>query len=167
MIDSSTAHLIIKNKESLKRKKVDSQITSKETKKKVEKDLKHKARLDSMLEVLQAREKGQICRKNILKMDSKVNASTQKILENKFPKETQTLKEQLKDNDYNLPRPKFHKIRPLGPRSQDTDDLAYWKRIPAEVKKDEVKRMHSFFFNSMNKFESANENIKPLPIYSD
>ena len=94
-------------------------------------------------------------------MDSKVNASIRKILENQFPMESQTLKEKTKDNDYRLARPFFHRICPIGPQSEDTDDLAYWKSIPAEVKKDEVKRMHSFFFNTTKDFER--DTIKPLP----
>ena len=98
-------------------------------------------------------------------MDSKVNASIRKILENQFPVESQMLKEKTKDNDYRLPRPLFHDICPIGPRPEDTDDHAHWKSIPAEVKKDEVKRMHSFFFSTTKDFES--DNIKPLPFCSN
>ena len=98
-------------------------------------------------------------------MDSKVNSSTRKILEQLYLKPEHSLKEKIRNVDYRLPRPRFHKIRPIGPKSYDTADLAYWKRIPAEVKKDEFKRMHSFFFGTTSESEPTCDNIKPFPLY--
>ena len=44
-----------------------------------------KAELDCMLEVLELREKGEISKTNILKMDHKVNKAIRKILDKSGP----------------------------------------------------------------------------------
>ena len=147
------AHLIVKNYKQSKRQKVASENTGLPPEQDSEKDLRNKAKLDCMLDVIQAREIGDISKTNILKMDSKVNKAIRKILERDVPKYELTLADRIKNSDHQLPQPGNHTVRPIGPQDQVPNDLAHWRSLPTDVKEHEVERMHSFLFNTTGEFE--------------
>lgn len=120
-----------------------------------------------MLDVMQAREIGDIGKTNILKMDNKVNKSIRKILEKEVPKYELTLADKVKNSDHQLPQPGHHTVRPMGPQGQVPNDQAHWKSLPMDVKKHELKRMHSFLFNTTSKFETERENFLPRPFFPE
>ena len=66
--------------------------------------------MDCMLAVIEAREKGEITKTNVLKMDHKVNRSIRKILEKDNPKYELTLADKLKNGGHHLPKPELHKV---------------------------------------------------------
>ena len=63
-----------------------------------------------MLAVIEAREKGEITKTNVLKMDHKVNTSIRKILEADNPKYELTLADKIKNGKHHLPKPDGHKV---------------------------------------------------------
>ena len=63
-----------------------------------------------MLDVIEAREKGEITKTNVLKMDHKVNKSIRKILERDNPKYEVTLLDKLKNRKRHLPKPYWFKV---------------------------------------------------------
>ena len=105
------------------------------------------AELESIMDVIKARDQGQISKRNILKMDSKINKKVRKLLENvdalpiPFPA---TLPEQidkctLSINDlHKLPMPGPFKRTHIGLKLDEPVDLTHWKSLPADVKEDEV-----------------------------
>lgn len=119
-----------------------------------------RAKLDCMLEVIQAREKGSIGKTNVLKMDQKVNRSIRKILDKDVPFYELTLPEKVKNSDRQLPRPGFD-VKPIGLQKEDPKEFARWKSLPNDVKEHEVKRMHCFLFDTMEEFELKSENFLP------
>ena len=152
-MSKKSAHLIVKNYKQSKRQKVASEKTGLPPEQDSEKDLRNKAKLDCMLDVIQAREIGDIGKTNILKMDSKVNKAIRKILERDVPKYELTLADRIKNSDHQLPQPGNHTVRPIGPQAQVPDDLAHWRSLPTDAKEYEVERMHSFLFNTTSEFE--------------
>ena len=104
-------------------------------------------KLDCMLEVIQEREQGKICKTNVLKIDQKVNRSIRKILEKNVPFYELTLPEKVKHSSGRLPRPT------IGAKLKEPIDLTHWKSIPTGDKEHELKRMHSFLFNTTKDFE--------------
>ena len=90
-----------------------------------------------MLEVLELREKGEIGKTNILKMDKKVNKAICKILDKSVPKYELTMSDLIKNSEQQLPQPHLYNVRPLGPRSHDPADLTHWKSLPIDVKEHE------------------------------
>ena len=123
-----------------------------------------KVELDCLLDVIEAREKGQIGKTNVLKMDSKLNCSIRKILDKDVPFYELTLPEKVKNNEKQLPKP-MHELRPLGPQNEDPKDLSHWKSLPRDVKKHEVKRMRSFLFGKTKKYELKSENFLPCQFF--
>ena len=146
-MSTQTAHTVIKRH---RPSEVTEDLTSEEIQ---QQDLMGKVKLDCLLEVIQAREKGKIGKTNVLKMDRKVNRSIRKILEKDVPFYELTLPEKVKNNKRRLPQPNFE-VRLKGPQIKDSVDLTHWKTLPTEVKENEVERMHSFLFNTTKDFES-------------
>ena len=107
------------------------------------------AELESILDVIKARDQGQISKRNILKMDNKINKKVRKLLENgdalsiPFPA---TLPEHI--NKCTLSITDLHKLPMPGPPKRthigqleetiETVDLTHWKSLPPDVKGDEV-----------------------------
>ncbi len=114
-----------------------------------------KVKLDCMLDVLQAREKGQISKTNVLKMDKKVNETIRKILDKDIPKYELTLYDKIRNSAQQLPIPNSMGLHQI----QDPSDLAHWKGLPIDVKKHEVKRMHAFLFKTTSEFDPVRENF--------
>ena len=130
-----------------------------------DKDLMDKVELDCMLDVIESREKGNIGKSNLIKMDKKLNGRIRKIIDRYVPSKELTLPEKMKDSsEKKLPRPNFD-VRPLGKYSEDPKDLAHWKNLPKNVKKHERKRMHCFLFNKTKKFEHKSENFLPSKFF--
>ena len=117
-----------------------------------------KVKLDCMLEVIQEREQGKICKTSVQKIDQKVNRSLRKILDKNVPFYELTLPEKVKHNARQLPRPTIG-AKLKGLQSKEPIDLTHWKSIPTEDKEHEVKRMHSFLFNTTKDFELESENF--------
>ena len=139
------------------------------------KDQMQKAELESILDVIKARDQGQISKRNILKMDTKINKNIRKLLRNAndlpipFPS---TLPEQINkctlsiQDLHRLPKPESPKRNYLGFQLKEPVDLAHWKSLPNEVKEDEFKRMHDFLFQNtaaFSTFPGAKENFMPNP----
>ena len=101
----TAANLVMKKFQPLKRKKHDSSLMDQIPEQTYEKDLMDRAELDSMLDVIEAREKGSIGKTNILKMDQKVNRTIRKILDKDVPLYELTLPEKVKNSDHQLPQP--------------------------------------------------------------
>ena len=110
-----------------------------------------------MLDVMQAREVGNIGKTNILKMDNKVNKAIRKILERDVPQYELTLADRIKNSNHILPQPGNYTVRPMGPQGRVPFDLAHWKSLPTDVKQHEVERMHSFLFNTTEEFIGERE----------
>ena len=119
-----------------------------------------------MLDVMQAREIGDIGKTNILKMDNKVNKKIRKILDRDVPKYELTLADRMKHSNSQLPQPNYT-VRPMGSQVHIPNDLAHWKSLPSDVKDNEVERMHSFLFSTTSKFESEKETFMPLPFFPE
>ena len=54
----------------------------------------------------------------------------------------------------------------IGHVFEEPVDLAHWKNLPADVKEDEVMRMHAFFFQNtaeFSKFPGIKECFMPNP----
>ena len=117
-----------------------------------------------MLDVIQNREKGKLGKMNVLKMDKKLNQKIRKILDRDVPLYELTLPEKVKNSGKRLPKPDFD-VRPIGPWNLDPNDLAHWKSVPSDIKKHEVKRMHSFLFNKTKDFELKSENFSPIQFF--
>ena len=79
-----------------------------------------------MLEVLELREKGEIGKTNILKMDKKVNKAICKILDKSVPTYELTMADKFKNCVQQLPQPRLYNVRPLGPLRQEPADLTHW-----------------------------------------
>ena len=92
--------------------------------------------LDCMLDVIQAREKGDIGKTNVLKMDGKVNRAIRKILDKDVPLYELTLPEKVKNSEKVLPYPGFN-VRPMGLIKEEPKDIARWKSLPDDVKEHE------------------------------
>ena len=108
---SPSAHLVLRSYKQSKRAKLDEYNVSKTTlEQDPEKDLLDRAKLDCMLEVIQAREKGEITKTNVLGMDRKVNKSIRKILEKDNPKYELTLLDKIKNGKHHLPKPNGYKV---------------------------------------------------------
>ena len=114
-----------------------------------------------MLDVIKEREQGKIGKTNILKMDQKINQTIRKILDEAVPFYEVTLPEKVKYSERHLPRPVNFDVR------QEPDDNAHWIGLPKKVKKHEVKRMHSFLFNTTQKFELESEKFLPTKFFPE
>ena len=129
-----------------------------------DKDTMDRVELDCLLDVIQAREKGEIGKTNVLKMDNKLNRRIRKILDKDVPIYELTLPEKVKNSAKRLPKPKFD-VRPMGRQENDPNDLAHWKSVPNDYKEHEVKRMHSFLFKTTEDFELKSENFLPCQFF--
>ena len=107
-MSTPTALLLIKNHKSMPRNEGQTHEEIHQQ------DLTGKVRLDCMLDVIQAREKGKIGKTNILKMDKKVNRSIRKILEKDIPFYELTLPEKVRNSARRLPHPNLE-VRPKMP----------------------------------------------------
>ena len=116
-MSTQTAQTVIKRH---RPSEVTEDLTSEEIQ---QQDLMGKVKLDCLLEVIQAREKGKIGKTNVLKMDRKVNRSIRKILEKDVPFYELTLPEKVKNSAKRLPKPKFD-VRPMGRQENDPDDFS-------------------------------------------
>ena len=105
-----------------------------------------------MLDVIQAKEQGNIGKTYILKMDKKVNKSIRKILDKDVPKYELTLYDKVKNSGHLLPKPMLHNVKPIGPQGQLPFNQSHWQSLPIDVKEHEVERMHSFLFNTTSEF---------------
>ena len=113
---TTTANLVMKKFQPLKRKKHDSSLLDQIPEQTYEKDLMDRVELDCMLDVIEAREKGSLGKVMVLKMDQKVNRTIRKILDKDVPLYEVTLPEKVKNSDGMLPRPGFD-VRPIGPQN--------------------------------------------------
>ena len=167
VMSTPSANLILKNYKQTKRQKISEEKTGLPPEPNSEKDLANKAKLECTLDVMQAREIGDIGKTNILKMDNKVNKSIRKILEKDVPKYELTLADKVKNSDHQLPQPGHHAVRPMGPQGPVPSDQAHWKSLPMDVKKHELKRMHAFLFNTTSEFETEREKFLPRPFFPE
>ena len=79
-----------------------------------DKDLIDMVELDCMLDVIKAREKGNIGKTNLIKMDKKLNRRIRQIVDRYALPHQLTLPEKVRNStDKRLPKPKFD-VRPLG-----------------------------------------------------
>ena len=130
------------------------------------------------MDVIRARDQGQISKRNILKIDNKINKKVRKLLTNvdtlpiPFPV---TLPEQI--NRCTLSIKDLHKLPIPGPPKRalvgleldEPVDLAHWKSLPADVKEDELERMHAFFFQNtaeFSRFPGSKEYFMPNPFHA-
>ena len=90
-------------------------------------------------------------------MDSKINKKIGKLLTN-----ADALPIPFPATLLPLPDPPKSIYSVLG--LDETYDLTHWKSLPADVKEDEVKRMHAFFFDNtdeLSKFAGSKEYFMP------
>lgn len=119
--------------------------------------------------VVQAREQGQIKKRNILKMDLKINTQILKYIDDTNPKLKATMPEQVKDFSSNqkqlrdLPSPvsSIPKKKVEGFQISVNSDLNHWQSLPNDVKSDEIERVHKFLFPDIQ--EQAAESLSFLP----
>ena len=119
--------------------------------------------------VVQAREQGQIKKRNILKMDLKINTQILKYIDDTNPKLKATMPEQVKDFSSNqkqlrdLPSPvcSIPKKKVEGFQISVNSDLNHWQSLPGDVKQDEIERVHKFLFPDVQ--EQAVESLSFLP----
>ena len=113
-----------------------------------------RATLDSLLAISKAREQGLIKKRNVLKIDEKVNKCVSKIIRCQLPQLKITLPEQMKLllalSVYNkqmcqLPAPRTSRcacsLKHMRLLSRVPKDLLHWQSLPEEVKNDEIERI--------------------------
>ena len=83
-----------------KRQKIASENTGLPPKQNSEKDLRNRTNLDCLLDVMQARELGDIGKTNLLKMDKKVNKAIRKILDRDVPQYELTLADRIMNSNH-------------------------------------------------------------------
>ena len=115
---------------------------------KQEKIAKREAKLDTLLLIAKARELGLIKKRNILKMDEKVNADVRKFLKQSCPlKYEPTLPEVMMDISKVSSSSSLKSLPILNtvsvPRNQNR-----WLCLPDDLRRNEVKRMHNFLFDT-------------------
>jgi len=101
------------------------------------------ADLEAVMAIIKAKDLGQIKKRNILKLDQKINEKLRNFLSNEGAKYSPCLPETaaLKYTGRRLPVPEAlsestgHLL---------TNDWLHWKTLPTELKEEDVKRMHSF-----------------------
>ena len=101
------------------------------------------ADLEAVMAIIKAKDLGQIKKRNILKLDQKINEKLRNYLSNEGAKYSPCLPETaaLKYTGRRLPVPKA-----LSESTGQliTNDWLHWKTLPTELKEEDVKRMHSF-----------------------
>ena len=127
-------------------------------------DATQEAELQALMSVMKARDLGQIKKRNILKMDRKVNCFIRSYLNKEGAAHQVSLADEFSlKGSKKLPQP-FKEVDPTKSNEKElSNDQKRWMRNPEEIQNEERNRMHSFLLLKFDDIPIGTTPFNPIP----
>ena len=127
-------------------------------------DATQEAELQALMSVMKARDLGQIKKRNILKMDRKVNCFIRSYLNKEGAAHQVCLADEFNlKGSKKLPQPFKEADRTKSNEKDLSNEQRRWLRNPAEILNEERNRMHSFLLLKFDDIPIGTTPFNPIP----